>query len=158
MSVENSRVDFDAPLEISERRIPLLEFDEQRLFSGSEDSTIKVWDLNTNSCSATLTFNDPISHIKYDGQRLFLSSKDHTTTVLDFAASDEDIFKEIAGLLTSKSDEIATEAMNRFSRMPPRAKNAIYGELEKPLDPNNVTNIGKRALAQAILNYLAKQG
>ncbi|MBS0604660.1 MAG: F-box/WD repeat-containing protein [Verrucomicrobia bacterium] len=146
-----------------------LTMDEQRLFSGSSDKTIKIWDLTTNTCTATLQgHNGPVWSLARDGQRLFSGSADKTIRICDFNAPDEAVFKEIADLLKSKDSVIAEDAMARFTRMPPKAKNAIYQELleiqgssanddgKDTFDNQNGQTSTPDQMAQAILNYLAK--
>ncbi|MBS0604678.1 MAG: F-box/WD repeat-containing protein [Verrucomicrobia bacterium] len=143
----------------------------ERLFSGSHDKTIKIWDLNTNTCTATLQGNNSIVYsVLLDGQRLFCGS--NTIKIWNFNASDEAVFNEVANLLKSEDHSIASDAMNRFNRMPAKAKNAIYRELYQIMAPfaNDYPGCAEHAFhnqngqsstpeqkAQAILNYLAKR-
>ncbi len=149
-----------------------LAVDGQRLFSGSVDNTIKIWDLNTNTCTATLQGHKyTVTSLVLDGQRLFSGSMDRTIKIWDFKAPDDAVFIEIADALKSKDSVIAKDAMARFDRMPPKAKNAIYGELYQIMAPfaNDTPGCAEHAFhnqngqsstpeqrAQAILNYLAK--
>ncbi len=150
-----------------------LALDGQRLFSCSEDTTIKIWDLNTNTCTATLEEHDgPVLNLALDGQRLFSGSYDKTVKIWDFKAPDDAVFNEIADLLKCEHSLIAEDAMARFNRMPPIAKNAIYGELYQIIAPfaNDTPGCAEHAFhnqngqrstpeqrAQAILNFLAKR-
>ncbi len=149
-----------------------LALDGQRLFSGSADGTMKIWDLNTNTCTATLKApNTVVTSLRLSGQKLFSGSEKGIIKIWDFNAPDEAVFKEIADLLKSKDSVIAKDAMARFERMPPKAKNAIYGELYLIMAPlaNDTPGCAEHAFhnengqsstpeqrAQAILNYLAK--
>ncbi|MBS0604679.1 MAG: WD40 repeat domain-containing protein [Verrucomicrobia bacterium] len=61
-----------------------LALDGQRLFSGSYDKAIKVWDLNTNTCTATLQGHDnAVMSLALDGQKLFSGSSDNTIKIWD---------------------------------------------------------------------------
>ncbi|MBS0604676.1 MAG: WD40 repeat domain-containing protein [Verrucomicrobia bacterium] len=142
----------------------------QRLFSGSSDNTIKIWDLNTNTCTATLhDQNDSVWTLALQENRLLSGS--NKIKIRDFNAPDQAIFCEIAELLKSKDPSLAEDAMNRFTRMPPKAKNAIYGDLYQIMAPftNDYFGCAEHAFhnkngqsstpkqrAQAILNYLEK--
>ncbi|MBS0604674.1 MAG: F-box/WD repeat-containing protein [Verrucomicrobia bacterium] len=143
----------------------------QRLFSGSADSTVKVWDLNTYQCIDTFQdYNGRVFSLALDDQRVISGS--NIITIRDTNVSDADVFNEIAGLLKSNDHSKTKEAMDRFSRMPPGAKNAIYGELYQIMPPFenpspacaadafhdlNGLNSTPEQKAQAILNYLAKR-
>ncbi|MBS0603867.1 MAG: F-box/WD repeat-containing protein [Verrucomicrobia bacterium] len=150
-----------------------LALDGQRLFSGSSDHTIKIWNLNTNTCTATLEGHIGHVHsIAMVGKRLFSGSSDHTIKIWDFNAPDEAVFHEIAASLTSNTPAIVKDAMDRFDRMPTKAKNAIYGELYSIMAPfaNDYPGCAKDAFhnqngqsstpeqrAEAIFNYLVKR-
>ncbi len=150
-----------------------LVLDGQRLFSGSLDRTIEIWDLNTNTCTAILQgHHDPVWSLALDGQRLFSSSDKENIEIWDFNVSDEAVFNEIADLLKNEDPIIAEDAMARFNNMPPRAKNAIYGELYHIMAPfeNDYFGCAEHAFhnlhgqsstpeqrAQAVLNYLTKR-
>ncbi|MBS0604666.1 MAG: WD40 repeat domain-containing protein [Verrucomicrobia bacterium] len=145
----------------------------QRLFSGSNDRTIKIWDLNTNACTATLEgHNRSIRSLAMDGHKLYSSSYDRTIKVWDFNVTDEAVLNAIAALLKSEDQVLAKEATARFHRMPPRAKNAIYGELYQIMAPfaNDYFGCAEHAFhnlhgqsstpeqrAQAISQYLTKK-
>ncbi len=147
--------------------------DGEKLFSSCMDRTIKIWDLNTNTCTATLDgHKSPVWSLALDGQRLYSGSMDTTIKIWDFKAPDDAVFNEIADLLKSNAPSIAQDAMARFDRMPPKAKNAIYGELYQIMAPfaNDTPGCAEHAFhnqngqrstpeqrAQAILNYLAKR-
>ncbi|MBS0604662.1 MAG: WD40 repeat domain-containing protein [Verrucomicrobia bacterium] len=159
-----------ATLQGHSSNVESLALDGQRLFSGSNDKTIKIWDLNTNTCTATLQgHNGSVYSLALDGRRLVSASRDTTINIWDFYARDEDVFKEIASLLKSEDAAIAQNAMDRFDRMPPKAKNAIYQELLEILgssanedgkdtfDNQNGQTSTPDQMAQAILNYLAKR-
>ncbi|MBS0603868.1 MAG: WD40 repeat domain-containing protein [Verrucomicrobia bacterium] len=143
-----------------------------RLFSGSYDNMIKIWDLNTNTCTATLKGHDSsVFSLALDGQRLFSGSY-KTIKIWDFNAPDEAVFHEIADSLKSETPAIVKDAMDRFDRMPTKAKNAIYGELYSIMAPfaNDYPGCAKDAFhnqngqsstpeqrEEAIFNYLAKR-
>ena len=63
--------------------------DGKRLFSGSQDTTIKVWDLEINREAITLRgHSGPVSSLALsgDGKRLFSGSYDKTIKVWDLEA------------------------------------------------------------------------
>jgi WD40 repeat protein len=102
------------------------------LFSGSYDNTIKIWDLETNLCIQTLEgHRGCIFSLTLADGKLFSGSYDCTIRIWDFCAPDSAIFEEIAEQFKTNSKA----AMERFSGMPIRARNAIYGELHYILNP-----------------------
>ncbi len=142
----------------------------------------KIFDLDTQTCTSVIINTRPVQlqhrykrelgDIFLDEQKLFITvissgrnAESLIFNIRDFKASDRDIFSQIAGLLS----ENVEEAMDRFSKMPLNARNAIYGELYliiKSLD-NNYSGSGEDAFhnlngmfstskqrAQAIRNYL----
>ncbi len=162
-----------ATLEGHNGPVKSLAINGQWLFSGSNDCTIKIWDLNTNTCTATLQgHNGSVFSVAFHGHKLFSASNDLTMKIWDFNAPDDAVFKEIAEALKCEDPSIAKDAMDRFDRMSPKAKNAIYGELYQIMDPfeNNYDGCAEHAFhnqngqsstpeqrAEAILNYLAKR-
>ncbi len=157
-------------------------------FSHALNATIKIWDLNTRECIQTfdreevkcitrLTFPHAILNGKLCSFLNLGSLGSNTVTVhvWDFRAEYNTIFEALAGQLESNNSEISNQAMQRFSRMPKREKNKIYGELYKILKPfnlipNDYCECGEHAFheimgqsspslekAQAIRNYLQKQ-
>ncbi|MBS0604664.1 MAG: WD40 repeat domain-containing protein [Verrucomicrobia bacterium] len=158
-----------ATLEGQSGSVTDLALDGHRLFSGSYDNTIQIWDLNTNTCTATLRGFSNSERLVLGGQRLFSCPFDSTIKIWDFDVPDEDVFKEIAELMTSADRSIARDAMARFDRMPTEAKNAIYQELHEIIG-SSANDDGKDAFhnqngqsstpaqrAEAIFNYLAKR-
>ncbi len=171
---------------------------QQRLISDSHDGTLKFWDLNNidtliGSQDNTYSIKDfgrfvcsgqqcLLPHVrKYDDDIL---SKDANISILnlplneqnllisvvpsslfgfstimirDFKVSDRDIFSEIADLFSSEEPDSFKEAMDRFDRMPPRAKNAIYAHIECGEDAfhnqNGMTSTPQQR-EQAIRNHL----
>ncbi|MBS0604661.1 MAG: WD40 repeat domain-containing protein [Verrucomicrobia bacterium] len=150
-----------------------LALDGQRLFSGSRDDTIKIWDLNTNTCTATLKGGtENLIDLAFHGQRLFSTHQSSGVKVWDFSAPHRAVFEKIADLLTSEDATVRQDAINRFNRMPTTAKNAIYGELYRIIQPFAKDYFGcaehafhnqygqsstPKQKAQAILNYLNKK-
>ena len=62
--------------------------DGSRLFSGSDDNTIKVWDVATGACLQTLEGHADAVYsvcVSADGSRLFSGSDDNTIKVWDVA-------------------------------------------------------------------------
>ena len=65
-----------------------LALDGQRLFSSSHDKTIKIWDLNTNTCTATLQgHSGAVYSLKLDGERLVSGSGDNTIKIWDLTTN-----------------------------------------------------------------------
>ncbi len=137
---------------------------EGKLFSGSFDGTIKVWELKTGKCIATL---------KGDESRVFCLAffDGKLIKVWDFTADDTTIFQEIADSLEGETQDVA-DVLERFSRMPKTAKDAIYGKLYAICQPfaNEYSGCAEHAFydqnrqsstsvqrAQAIREYLSDQ-
>ncbi|GAB1545461.1 hypothetical protein NUACC21_81370 [Scytonema sp. NUACC21] len=73
-------------------RAVVLTPDGQRLISGSDDNTLKVWDVETGKELCTLTgHNSPVSAVAVtpDGQRLISASNDKTLKVWDVETGKE---------------------------------------------------------------------
>jgi hypothetical protein len=153
-----------------------------KLISGSNDGTIKIWDLRTNNlrtntCLTTLQWHrrDTIRSLAISRDKLISGSSDNTTKIWKFDAKHTVVFEELARLLESPDEDLIQQAMDRFSRMPKAAKHQIYGELYKILKPLNLIqndywgcaehafhNIHGQSStplqrAQAIRNYVSKQ-
>jgi len=144
------------------------------LFSGSWDCMIKIWDLESGQCTRTLEGHRCwVSSLLWVDGNLISGSWDCMIGIWDFNASDEVMFGEIASLFRRKYPDneisrIRARAMERFSRMPKKARDQIYDELNRILSPlaHDLEN-GKNAFhdlhgqsstpdqkAQAIENYL----
>jgi WD40 repeat protein len=145
------------------------------LFSGSFDSSIKIWDLKnpTNAYAATLTGQTGgIGSLAVKDTTLISGSGDATIKIRDFAASHDQIFMEIAGVLEGQDQKEAKIAIDRFSKMPFVEKNKIFNELYeiitselKPDDQGqgcaafyevNGQSATNAQRAEAIKNYLGK--
>jgi hypothetical protein len=137
-----------------------------KLFSGSDDDTIKVWDLETGECTATLRGDGAMvdSLAVFEG-RLFSGSFNAAIKVWDFTADNDTIFQEIAHSLEGQSRGVAY-ALERFSRMPKTAKDAIYRKLSAICQPfaaedafydQNGQGSTRAQKAQAIREYLNHQ-
>ncbi len=150
------------------------------LFSGSGDNKIKAWDIKTGDCIATFQGQSQSSFIHslaLAGQTLFSGSLDHTLKAWNFTADHTEIFIEIARLLETGTPQATQEALERFSKMPIRARKTICAILHDILDdgaPLTTVEINERAArpedifydkceqrsaisaqkAQAILEYL----
>ncbi len=97
------------------------------VISGSSDHTIKIWDFEGN-CLSTLTgHTSTVTSLAFKNGTLFSCSDDKTVRTWDFKASNDAIFREIAGLFRKESSAI--EAMERFCRMPETARKKVYAEL-----------------------------
>jgi WD40 repeat protein len=66
--------------------------DESRLASGSDDNTVRVWDVQTGQCQHTLKgHSNRVSSVVFsrDGSRLASGSYDSTVRVWDIASAEE---------------------------------------------------------------------
>jgi len=107
----------------------------ETLFSSSDDDTIKAWDIKTGKCIATFQgHEDWVLSLALAGQTLFSSSADKTIKAWNFTADHSEIFKEIAELLETEKPKAIQEALERFSKMPIRARTAICAILHDILD------------------------
>ena len=67
-----------------------------RLFSGSYDGTVKVWDVKTMECLQTLAgHTGPVRTLVYSGGHMFSGSYDKTVRLLQPAHAQEDCFGSI---------------------------------------------------------------
>ncbi len=107
-----------------------------RLFSGSVDNTIKIWDLETEKCTATLGYwhmlnfqgvSNVIFSLAADRYKLISSSNDQTIKIFDFSADHDAVLEEIAELF--ENDAVLAAA--RFSRMPEAVKRQIYAKIDE---------------------------
>ncbi|KAJ1729881.1 hypothetical protein LPJ61_003306, partial [Coemansia biformis] len=65
-----------------------VQYDHDKIVTGSRDRTIKVWDNNTLQCLRTLTGHDAsVLCLKYDDTTLVTGSSDSTVIVWDWATS-----------------------------------------------------------------------
>jgi WD40 repeat protein len=107
----------------------------ETLFSGSRDDTIKAWDIKTGKCIATFHgHKDTVLSLALVGQTLFAGSADKMIKAWNFTADRSEIFKEIAELLETEKPKAIQEALERFSKMPIRARTAICTMLHGNLD------------------------
>ncbi len=106
----------------------------ETLFSGSDDDTIKAWDIKTGECIATFQTDEAVRSFAVVGGTLFSGLNDYTTKAWDFTADHSTIFKEIAQLLEEGTPEATKLALERFSKMPIRARGAICTILHDYLD------------------------
>jgi WD40 repeat protein len=107
----------------------------ETLFSGSDDNTIKVWDITTGACIATFDGHEnTVYSLAVVGQTLFSGLGDKTIIAWNFTADHSEIFKEIAQLLEEGTPEATEIALERFSKMPIRARTAICTILQGNLD------------------------
>ncbi len=172
--------------------IYFLVISDDNLYSFSHygcNSAIKIWDLNTRERIQTFGREEveyitcSSFHAVSDGKlysRVYPDSNVETIKVWDFKAEYNTVFDALANQLESDDFEIFDQAMERFSRMPKRARNEIYGELYKILkrlnlipNPNDYWGCGEHAFhgiihgtrqgstssqkAEAIRNYLQEQ-
>ncbi len=113
-----------------------LTFAQGKLISGSNDSTIKIWDLETATCTQTLQgHNDQVHSLIFAQGKLISASSDNIIKIWDFNADHRMVFQQIAELLNSENQKEVGHALERFSRMPRAAKNAIYGKLREICKP-----------------------
>ncbi len=169
-------------------------------FDGRRGAGIKIWDLETEKRIQTFdrdnkrrtigpTFDtDEARHITgpnvshaisngklYSTKVNFFGQNDGTINVWDFGAEFDAVFDKLADLIESGASKNDYQAFLRFSRMPKRVKNKIYGELytilkNLKLISNDYWGCGEDAFhgvrgqnsttsqkAQAIRNYLQEQ-
>ncbi len=107
-----------------------------KLISGSSDDSIKIWDLETGANTQTFQGHQSgIHRLASAHGKLISSSLDKPIKIWDFTADHRMVFREIVELLKSKNPEGIDQALERFSRMPKTAKNAIYGKLYQLCNP-----------------------
>jgi hypothetical protein len=106
-----------------------------RLISGSFDGLIRIWDLKTFTCTATLRHTHTIAFLAFSNGQLILGSPGCKIKIWDFLANNDKVFEGIAGQLEDENPDIAEEALRRFLRMPKSAKDKIYEELYKIINP-----------------------
>ena len=97
--------------------------DGSRLFSGSDDSTIKVWDVATGACVQTLEGHEnSVSSVcvSADGSRLFSGSHDDTIKVWDIPVAQP----------CSSSSYSVWQTQGDYYNPPPLAKIALKQEHE----------------------------
>ncbi len=146
---------------------------ETVLISGS-DETVKFWDLATGTCVHSLEANlNRNSRVLFteDEQLVLCFSYSGAVKVLNFRASNNEIFEELAALFEGdvKGHELA---MERFLKMPERERGQIYVELYKILKKREEGFSGSAAhafhdldglsstpaeKAEAIRNYLNRE-
>lgn len=98
-------------------------------------NTIKAWDIKTGKCIATFQGHQySVYSVAVAGEALFSGSGDKTIKVWDFTADHSTIFIEIARLLQEGTPEATKMALERFSKMPIRARKTICAKLHDILD------------------------
>jgi WD40 repeat protein len=71
--------------------ITALQFDENKIVTGSFDRTVKIWDMNTGKCFNTWhAHKDKVSCLQFDRTKLITGSKDRTIKVWDFSPIETD--------------------------------------------------------------------
>ena len=71
-----------------------------RLFSGSYDGTVKVWDVKTMECLQTLAgHTGPVRTLVYSGGHMFSGSYDKTVRLMQPANAQERVLLRILGSL-----------------------------------------------------------
>jgi WD40 repeat protein len=111
-----------------------------RLISSAIGHAIKIWDLKTKTFIGHLELGRGFAGCFAVSNGMLYHCHEQGISILDFNADHITIFEELANLLESAHvDDLFEEqnVLNRFSRMPKVAKNAIYGELYKILNSLN---------------------
>jgi len=136
------------------------------LISGSWDDTINIWDIYSGQWEKTLKENNyPVEFLVWAEGKLFSSCCISSIRIMNFNASDKVIFAEIASLFrTNVVYELTDPLFERFFGMPKKARDKIYAELIKILNPSDLESVktaypwGRSSTqeqkAQAIENYL----
>ena len=169
-NLENGECERDMEEDLTHSCSLFLSRPETLLISGSE-KTVKFWDLATGSCLLRMKGSeDRGSRVLFtEDEQLVLCSPDTgTVKVLNFRASNNEVFKELAMLFEADA-EGRELAMQRFLKMPERERGQIYIELYKILKSREEGFSGSAAhafhdlkglsstpaeKAQAIRNYL----
>ncbi len=107
-----------------------------KLLSGSDGGRIKVWDLERGVCEMTLRTGGDFSKFLHftDNDRLVSVSTNGEVQILDFSASHEEVFEELANKFEGNARDISI-AMERFSRMPLSARGKIWREIQESMNP-----------------------
>ncbi len=135
--------------------ISLIPTKNRKLISGSSKGEIKVWNLQNGECQTTFKIGiekmDSLTFTE-EGELVMVISKGFSMRphlrILDFTASRETIFQELAGIFDrcpetpsipypfstpSEAFQNYKTAMQRFSRMPAEDREKIYAELHELL-------------------------
>jgi hypothetical protein len=105
--------------------------DDEVLISTCCNRKVKIWDLNTLTCTASLTtrnFEDALP-VFYNGK--LICGNGPGIDIWDFKADGRAILKEIARELERNT----LKGLERFSRLPTAIKNKIYGQLYQMIKP-----------------------
>ncbi len=127
------------------------------LFSVSEDNTIKAWNIKTGECIATFHSQEELGFpLAVVGKTLFSGLGEGTIKARDFMADHSEIFKEIAQLLEEGTPEATEIALERFSKMPMRARKTICAILHANLDKAEMRR-NVVAFATTVLDEIKKR-
>jgi hypothetical protein len=141
----------------------LFAFEDVFISENLTDRTI--WDLSTGRPLLTVPRGDrPGQQYAYSEGKLFWIDDVRSVWSADYLVADDELFKEIALIFRARLDE-DFKAMERFNRMPKKAREQIYlkfaeeylqyADIDEPLEQwfnDSTYNLGK---AQAIEAYLA---
>jgi len=165
-------------LKVDKSHVRSLLWANGNLISAFDDGSIKIWDLKNGRCATTLKRDDPnfdIVPLFFWADGNLIMGIAHQIAIRDFSAPTDLIFAEIASIFPflkgrSPSGNFVKGAMERFSRMPKKAKDEIYVEFCQILQlPACDLEIAKNTFhdlsrdyheqrAQAIENYLNSKG
>jgi WD40 repeat protein len=132
-----------------------------KVILGSGNGMIQILDPETRECLNTFPGHQTtVSSVAVSNGKVISSSWDGTIKVWDFTAEHSVVFTELAKLLRGDEKE-GTEAMERFYKMPAKAKNEIGQEQRQILEQDSagVYNLAETALklkAVAIQGYVKK--
>lgn len=131
-------------------------FQNNMLFLHTKDDLIKIWNIKTKSCTATLNLikNQMYASLSFSGEKLFVTNKLYVHT-LDFAATDIKVLKNIKHLLRSKNAQhIGENTVYRYYELPPKIIEGIQKILDIREESINTQPDFRKRLSKAIGKYL----
>jgi F-box and WD-40 domain protein 7 len=113
-------------------RVPSLAIRGDKLFVASHDFAIRIWDLESRTRIASLFGHKCwVNSLAIEGTKLFSGSGDGVIMVRDFAASHNQVLKEIADGFESRNERLTDLAFGRLNNMPEEIKSGVFKELDQ---------------------------